>query len=374
MKIITALGNPKINKQLNKYENIEIICRDIQYKEAIIDILEKTKNIDFIIINEKIPGEIKIKDLIKKIKLINKKIKIIISIKEKNKLKENITRKNGVQYVYYNKEINCKEIIEIIKNDKPENNSKINNLEKNNLNKNENYKLSNKNNNKKLKIISVFGNKKSGKTTIIFLLIYYLINKNKKILLINSDKKIIKNYLNYYKSDFNKKYKNIKKENHIQKKVNKNLYLIDNLRLDSLKEVQKFFNDILKKIRKNYDYILVDTQAQNNFNLYTEILKNSNIIVKLMEGNFLGIEETQKFLNNYEKIHSSNKKSLHIIVNKYYFYSINIQIIRNMIGNSKTIHKICKRNLYKNLIKNFSKNEEIRFNKRIEKILFKIIE
>ena len=140
MKIITALGNPKINKQLNKYENIEIICRDIQYKEAIIDILEKTKNIDFIIINEKIPGEIKIKDLIKKIKLINKKIKIIISIKEKNKLKENITRKNGVQYVYYNKEINCKEIIEIIKNDKPENNSKINNLEKNNLNKNENYK------------------------------------------------------------------------------------------------------------------------------------------------------------------------------------------------------------------------------------------
>ena len=93
-----------------------------------------------------------------------------------------------------------------------------------------------------------------------------------------------------------------------------------------------------------------------------------------MEGNFLGVKEIQKFLKNYEKIHSSNKKSLHIVVNKYYFDSINIQIIRNMIGNLKTIHKICKRNLYKNLVKKFSKNEEIRFNKRIEKILFKIIE
>lgn len=244
-------------------------------------------------------------------------------------------------------------------------NPKINYLEKNNLNKN---------NKRKLKIISVFGNKKSGKTTIIFLLIYYLINKNKKILLINSDKKIIKNYLKYYRSELNKKYKNNKKEKYIQKKVNKNLYLIDNLKLDLQKEVQKFFNDILKKARKNYDYILVDTQTQKNFNLYKEILKNSNIIVKIMEGNFLGVKETQKFLKDYEKIGLANKKSLHIIENKYYFDSINIQIFKNIIGNSKTIHKIYKRNLYRNVLEKFKKNEKIRINKKTEKILFKIIE
>ena len=50
-------------------------------------------------------------------------------------------------------------------------------------------KIINKNIKNKEKFIIFLGNKKSGKTTIIFLLIYYLINKNKLILLINSDKK-----------------------------------------------------------------------------------------------------------------------------------------------------------------------------------------
>ena len=74
MKIITALDNPKIIKKL-KNENYELIGKDIQYREAIIEIVEKIKNIDLIIINEKIPGEINIRDLIKQINKINKKIK-----------------------------------------------------------------------------------------------------------------------------------------------------------------------------------------------------------------------------------------------------------------------------------------------------------
>ena len=72
MKTITALDNPKIIKEL-KEANYELIGKDIQYKEAIIEVVEKTRNIDLIIINEKIPGEINIKDLIKQINKINKK-------------------------------------------------------------------------------------------------------------------------------------------------------------------------------------------------------------------------------------------------------------------------------------------------------------
>ena len=65
-KIITAIGNPKINEELKKEINFEIIGKDIQYREAIIEILEKNNKINFIILHEKIPGEINFEKLIKK--------------------------------------------------------------------------------------------------------------------------------------------------------------------------------------------------------------------------------------------------------------------------------------------------------------------
>ena len=36
-KIITAINNPKLHEELNKEKNFEIIGKDIQYKEAILD-------------------------------------------------------------------------------------------------------------------------------------------------------------------------------------------------------------------------------------------------------------------------------------------------------------------------------------------------
>lgn len=61
------MDNPKLNNELKKQKNINIIGKDIQYREAILELLEKNKNIDYIIINEKIPGQINIEELIKKI-------------------------------------------------------------------------------------------------------------------------------------------------------------------------------------------------------------------------------------------------------------------------------------------------------------------
>lgn len=66
-KIITAINNPIINEKLKK-EKIEVIGKDIQYKEGILEILENNKEINFILINENLPGEIKNDELINKIK------------------------------------------------------------------------------------------------------------------------------------------------------------------------------------------------------------------------------------------------------------------------------------------------------------------
>ena len=58
MKIITAINNPKLNDELKNEKNIEIICKDIFYKEGILEILENEINIDYIIINSQLEGEI----------------------------------------------------------------------------------------------------------------------------------------------------------------------------------------------------------------------------------------------------------------------------------------------------------------------------
>ena len=77
-KIITALGNENINNELKKEKDIEIILNDIQYKEGILEILEKYQDIDYIILDSSLQGDITIEELIKQINIINKDIKIII--------------------------------------------------------------------------------------------------------------------------------------------------------------------------------------------------------------------------------------------------------------------------------------------------------
>ena len=155
IKIITAINNPNLNEELIKENNIKIIGRDIQYKEGILELLENNIEIDYIIVDEKLPGEIEINKLIEKIIEKNKKIKIIITIKKDNKNKIKLNNKKIIK-IYYEKNIN----LNFLKN---YNNCK--NLSEENISKN---KIENKLNNKKTKnnnskIINFFRRKTSRK-------------------------------------------------------------------------------------------------------------------------------------------------------------------------------------------------------------------
>ena len=89
MNILTALANNKINEKLKAVEDINILNKDIQYKEGILEYLEKNKNIDIIIFLEELPGQIKTKKLIEIINSINNKIKIIIITNKNKEIKNN---------------------------------------------------------------------------------------------------------------------------------------------------------------------------------------------------------------------------------------------------------------------------------------------
>ena len=167
MKIITAIGNEEINKKIR--EKNEINYPDIQYQEAVIDILEKNKNISLLILSSILPGEFKIEEFINIIKYKNPNLKIIIILAEANERLKNFLIAKGIEDIYYNNKITYEEIIEKINNIENKTNDisqqdKIRKIKlmKYKSNKNIKSKKSNKNNIRKIiqlinfKLINLF--------------------------------------------------------------------------------------------------------------------------------------------------------------------------------------------------------------------------
>ena len=146
-KIITAVNNSNLHDELKNENNIKIIGRDVLYREGVLELLENDEEINYIIIDEKIPGEIELNKLIENILEKNKEIKIIILIKIENKNKINLKNKNLIK-IYYEKEINL---------DKLKNYNNFENLsEKNSIKNNIKNKLINNKRINKSKIINFF--------------------------------------------------------------------------------------------------------------------------------------------------------------------------------------------------------------------------
>ena len=143
-KILTALGMPNIHNKIIA-KDIVIKSNDIQYKEGILEYLETDKEIDYIIIFEKLPGNIPTQDLISKIKEINNEIKVIIYSNNENKDNNEIYY-NVYKIIYKIEDI--KQIEEFKENRKSRNNNQ--NM-KNNENNNKDMK-NKKNYNQKTKI------------------------------------------------------------------------------------------------------------------------------------------------------------------------------------------------------------------------------
>ncbi len=388
-KIITAIGTPEVNEKLKQIKEFEIIGNDIQYQEGILDILEKEKDIDFLILSELIPGNISIENLIKKIKNLNNNIKIIIILeKEKIKLEEFLKSENIFSIIYNNK-IEINEIIKLIKNKKETENEKIKkeleelkeiiinqnnkkiknnylinlkNIYKKNIinnlinknNKKNNNKISKKNNNKE--IISILGTSGVGKSIFTINLSKSFIYSNKKILIIDFD--ILNNSLHTIlglkkypeklrkKLNKNKLYKFDIKDLII--KINKKLDLISgiNLLFDSKYEISsQKINSIFSELKRYYDVIIIDTSSECFLEYTKEIIKNSNINIFIIEPNLLEIKKSKNLLNIYTNEWKIKKENINILFNKFSKNSIDINLLKiifqefNIIGKIKSNEK-----------------------------------
>lgn len=375
-KILTAINNPNLNKKLSEQEFIEIPYKDIQYKEAILEILNEDNYFDIIIINEQLPGEINFIELIKKIKKINKKIKIIIILEKEDEIKESELKKININNIYYNNKITLEYLIKIIKekeiNKEEELKKEINELKqiikmnelKNNTKKTKKVKKNNKKffskneifynkesfnraidiirnikhkqkginikENCKGTVINMSGYKGSGKSVITLMLANILSDKNYRILIININSEEIDFYsyiLNYSKGDTKKFY--IKKKYFYRKSKSINFQKNNKINIKNLKLKKEILKNKIYKFKNFYN-------IEKNIN---NILKNYNKNIKILNIN--------KLNKNYFKIKYLNKIIKYLKNNfNYIFLEINYE---EKIKNIKLKKEIIK-NIDKNLI------------------------
>lgn len=358
MKIITALVNPTLNKKLKEINKFEIIAPDIQYQDAVFEILEEKNNIEFLILSEILPGSLNIYEFINEIIIKNNKLNIIIILENKKEELENFLIRKGIFNIFYNNEITIEEIIKILEE---KNNIKNIELKSNSDDKIIKYKIKKKNiikkNNKKCFIICILGYYESGKS--IFCINLSKNIKNKKILIIDFDilNNSIFSILGINKIQ-NKEKVNINDSLNIKNiiyKFNKNLHLICGIDLllpnkITNKEIQLLINNL----QFNYDYIIIDTSSECLNDTTKFLIKNSDKSIFLLEANTLEIKKSKRLLNIYLEEWYIKKGKINIVFNKYNRNSIKFNLLKIIFSDFKILGKVDYNLKYNFLInKNF---------------------
>ena len=419
-KIITAVNNPNLNEKLKNENYIEVIGKDIQYKEGILEFLEKNKNIDLIIINEKLPGEINLINLLKKIKLINEKIKIILILENENTEKEEKIKKinNNIE-IFFNNKINIEKLINLIKeknlnkekeleeeikklkeiiknnnleinNKKQEKNKKINwkdmvtdnvNSIKNKVKKFQIEEIKNKNNilHKNIiynNLIIFIDLDKNENVDISLSLKRYLSEKNNKIIEL---KKFTSNYISKYgtKQNLNK----IKNKKELLNEFQNNLLgrnKIYKIKRQNRKIKYKSKKIKINKYNKNLFYYKIKKlnnikKIINNFSIFFDyifiklnfnnliILNNLLNIKKIKIINLIILEKNinnLKILNKLINKFELNKNKLIIILKENKKEKIDINIIKKIFEKNKIILLKENKNLNKKQIKEITELSE----------------
>ncbi len=387
IKIVTALANPKIAELLEKEKNIKVMIPDIQYQEGIFETLNENQNIDKLLLSQLLPGKNNLKELITKIKEKNEKIEILVFLEEKNTSLEKDLRVLGTEHIFYHNQTSVEEISKILTKKRENINElkeEIQNLkrilEKNNI-KIEDNKKEIVEEIKENQIIPILGTGGVGKSIITIQMANMLQTQNKKILIIDFD--ILNNSLHTMLGvkKYTKKIQRKIKENDLIRskitiqdliiKINSSIDLISgiNLLFDSKYKIssEKIYQ-IIKEIKKYYDYILIDTSSECFFDYTKNILENSTQCIFLLEGNISEIKKAKQLLNIYYIHWKIPKNKIKLLINKYNENAIEENIVKNIFKEYKILGRIRLNEKYNQHINEHFKHMDKQIEKEYQKI------
>ena len=401
MKIITAIGDPYINKKLKNIENCQVEGKDIQYQDGIIEVLEEKKDIDIAIISNNLPEEYNFYILINKIKMLKENIEIIVFLKEKNDDIEIFLNSKKIYKIYYlnnenyeiflskfsisenNSNIEVSKEIDqfkrfILNNKKDiKKNYKINNIKKVKLTKKVIYKKIKQeksvyNIEEDNKIVVVTGNFGVGKSMVSSVLANVIGLKNRKVLLIDFD--IFNSSINtiFGINKYPRNYKKLNFESLITK-INNNLDVIcgtDSFFSENSIIRNDEINEIFKILKEKYEFIIIDTSSNINYKFVKIILSEGDKIIFLVEPNLSEIKKSNNLLEIFLEDFNIDVDKIKIVFNKVNKYQIAEAVLEELFSDFEIIGKINYDEKYNLLInKNMCKNIDSRNYEKIFEIL-----
>lgn len=411
MKILTAIGNPYLNEKLRELDDVIVIGKDIQYQEAIIEILEENLDIDYLIINKELPGEIGFYKLISKIKNIKEDIDILVFLEEKDEDIENYLMSYQIYKIYYLNEINYDEFIKSFFDNKNNVvvgiNKEINDFKKLILSENtiednysfvenvinesfndSNYEKYNEKSEEEnfykeeyddflkeenCKTIAISGDFGCGKSLFSVFLSKVISRQNKKVLLIDFDLEnmSINTLLGI------KKYK--EKQIYIEDcivKIEENLDVLCGIdKIINLKEISNNYvvKEIIKRLKKEYEFIIMDVSSRIDLKYVKLILSYSDKIIFLIEPNLLEITKSNKYLEVFIKDFEIDVDKIKIVFNKINKYQIANAVLEEIFSEIEIIESIEYEEKY-NLFINKNTNidfDEIKYERIYENLIKK---
>ncbi len=303
--------NNFVNEELAKDPEIQVVERDLLYQEAVLECIEEHEKIDFLLLNEELPGE-KIIDFIKRISNVK-----IILFTEKSPKEDKKYLQNLVYKVYQNGEITVEKIKQIIKKENytEELEKEIAVLKKILLEKEEKNAIKNILNKKRGirkdirgKIISITGIPSISKTITTIDILNAITNKENKVLLINID------ILNIEIE------KILEKSTQIQIKKAKEI-LFNHGKKNSIENIE----NQLRKLKKKFDYIIIVNSTECFFEVNQKILEIADLIFFIIEKNIKNMKISDNLLKIYDEHWKICMLKVKIILNQIILKNNNIK-------------------------------------------------
>lgn len=357
-KILTALGNPTVNNELKKYEKYDVIGDDLQYQEAVFDVLAY-EDADVIIISGLLQGQFEFDEFVLEVKKKNIGARLIVIVDEIDDETKNILMAKGIFDIFYDDKITMQDILDSIDREEPISRARILSeisseyvaTDKEEQLENKKYVM------QKQEIIVVSGTNGSGKSTVAANLAKNLSKKTtSKILLIDMDtlNGNIDELLNINKVPENVEILLDEDKkcgiNYIADLISKNRFdtnvledlVISTGKFDvvtgntSLHSCQNILNEecykrLIESAKEIYDFIIIDTSSNIFLDSTKWAIQIANRVLFVVEDSYICLKKATQMLYVFEELWAVWKGKIQLIINKKTRNNLEKETIENIL-------------------------------------------